>query len=96
MSAITEAEATLKWCPMVRYAIGPEETALAAVNRNSALSPTLRQTEHARCIGSACMSWRWTHIVDPAWVQPRTGPAALMPGPTVQSDRGYCGLGGKP
>lgn len=96
MSAITEAEATLKWCPMVRYAIGPEETALAAVNRNPALDTTLRWTEHARCIGSACMSWRWTQIVDPTWAPPRTAPACFMPGPTVQSDRGYCGLAGNP
>lgn len=41
-----------------------------------------------RCIGSACMAWRWVmeHIIQ------RDG---TISGPTP-SQQGYCGLAGKP
>lgn len=52
---MTEKEATEKWCPFTRYVSDKGE----AINRwglgtDKSLNPIL-----ARCIGSACMAWKW-------------------------------------
>ena len=66
---MTEAEAKKKWCPMVRF-----ERDL--VNRSDP------HVLSAKCIGSACMLWRWDIVPeeidgDKNW-------------------DGHCGLAGKP
>jgi hypothetical protein len=51
---MTEDEAKTKWCPEARaVAIGP--TGRAAANRNEFGEI---YTAH-KCLGSACMAWRW-------------------------------------
>mgnify|MGYP000181417732 CR=1 FL=1 len=69
---MTEDEAKTKWCPHVRVETGHIEG--PAVNRSDSDWPM------GRCIGSACMAWRWDAE------KCRQG----------QINHGYCGLAGKP
>ena len=90
---MTEEEAKTKWCPQMREEL---------------LERHLSDPERLmnRCIGSACMAWRWA-----GWVnrladgshevnQTHGGPFLMPHGPTQNPhgcDRfGYCGLAGKP
>lgn len=50
----SEAEASLKWCPM-GLARGADPTILIAENRYEDGTPS----KHSMCIGSWCMAWRW-------------------------------------
>jgi hypothetical protein len=53
---MTEEEAKTKWCPMVRFEIGPQNAAwqnVAYSNRGEEFSPRV-----CRCIASDCMMWR--------------------------------------
>jgi hypothetical protein len=56
---VTEQDAKTKWCPFARVPLSDAHdfgaTAMAAVNRSD-FSDT---PEYPRCIGSACMAWRW-------------------------------------
>jgi hypothetical protein len=72
---MTEEEAKQKWCPMVRYYDRNSEMAY------NAWYDTSGGEGRCKCIGSACMMWRWD--VDKC----RKGP---------EVDHGYCGLAGKP
>lgn len=63
---MTEDEAKTKWCPVANTRFIPAGAGATASDR---------------CIGSACMAWRETHMVTDAPVDPRDG---------------YCGLAGKP
>ncbi len=51
---MTEDEAKTKWCPFVRYKFAILSDA-SAFNRGG----HERDAENTRCIGSACMAWRW-------------------------------------
>jgi hypothetical protein len=82
---MTEQEAKEKWCPMIRFQIGPDNAAwqgVAYTNRGEEMRPP----ESVRCIASECMMWRWSIV------------GATVNG--VYDDNypveGYCGLGGKP
>lgn len=86
---MTEQEAKTKWCPQSRTLdwvfengrVGDElQIGAGAVNRDARGEPM------GRCIGSACMAWRWKN--DP------TGPQDPF-GPEPSYD-GWCGLAGKP
>lgn len=50
--------------------------------------PLARQK--ALCIASDCMMWRFVQIDDP-----QAGNELMFP-PKINSDKGYCGLAGKP
>lgn len=50
---MTEDEAKLKWCPMVRCPVDPNDN-----------GPSFG-FEQTRCRGSACMMWRWHTGDDP-------------------------------
>jgi hypothetical protein len=51
MSAMTEKQASKKWCPMYRLSAGSPDTS--------------RDNRTGTCIGSSCMAWRWTEpLVD--------------------------------
>lgn len=73
---MTEQEAKTKWCPMFRASLGitPAGEREVIDNRNDGEAST-------RCIGSACMAWRWTGEGKP---EPNGGPV------------GFCGLAGAP
>jgi hypothetical protein len=51
---MTEEEAKMKWCPMVRYADCGANNA-SAVNRDGTWETNIID----RCIASDCMMWRW-------------------------------------
>ncbi len=74
---MTEDEAKMKWCPMTRSISVDIEDKDSGNRVHGAADPF----EHSRCIGSACMMWRWD--IDLC----RKGP---------EIDHGYCGLAGKP
>jgi len=101
-----EQEAKTKWCPYARVRGFATE---AAVNRPFKGLPS----DHVdadipdvdcRCIGSACMAWRWDDVPNPAYADYRKRRAGMMsmgyeeaPDPTIKSDTdGHCGLAGKP
>lgn len=68
---MTEEEAKTKWCPYV-----------STDNRG----PYRQNDTYMRCIGSACMAWRWNgHRTDYDADVNATYPAV-----------GFCGLAGKP
>lgn len=80
---LTEKEAAEKWCPHARVANN------ATAPNRSADQRHVR--EQAMCIGSRCTQWRWRMIDDPK----RSGPGDRMLR-LVPTDRGYCGIAGKP
>lgn len=60
---VTEQQAGTLWCPMSRVGIVAGEHAVA-VNRHG--NPGAIE-EESRCLGSACMFWRWVGLkADPA------------------------------
>ena len=83
---LTEEEAKMKWCPMIRAGYG--------CNRESE-----NDREGFHCISSGCMMWRWS---DPATKFEVDVPAYETKGDPIGHDipfpsrRGYCGLGGRP
>ena len=87
---MTEEEAKTKWCPM---GIGLKDFPNSPVG----------QDNPRRCIGSACMAWRW----DEEWFQaevrrqgnanPKRLAADIARELSACGERpGYCGLAGKP
>lgn len=80
---MTEEEAKTKWCPFVRHTSSNGED--HAANRwGKSLSP-----EDCRCIGSQCAAWRWIY-------REHRGPNSMFPSRDEKTDRGFCGLAGKP
>lgn len=55
---MTEQEALTKWCPAVRIT-GESEKWHPMTNREVLVNPNSPPFEASRCIGAACMSWRW-------------------------------------
>lgn len=100
MTYLTEEEARKKWCPMARVCATtkdtPESRAHVGYNRVYVSSygtaelddPSALSPEIAKCIGSACMMWRFETTEE------------LVEGQTssewkrVPTNRGYCGLAG--
>lgn len=99
---MTEDEAKMKWCPFARVVTADEDGGVfppanrAAIRREGEVSWN-ENPEHARCIGSACMAWRW----DETWTsQTEEGHGGDL---VVRLKRkpgeprlGYCGLAGVP
>jgi hypothetical protein len=80
---MTEEEATAKFC------CGPLQMTSALMTLSAAFIKDADALEEeypsrGRCIGSACMAWRWTNIHPPA---NQIGPSDLD---------GHCGLAGEP
>ena len=74
---MTEEEAKTKWCPMVRFVIGPDTATwqgVAYTNRCRGLEPAT-----VTCIASDCMMWR----EDPTRKEVENG---------YHANNGYCGL----
>lgn len=97
---MTEAEAKTKWCPFARVVSSQvgTETVFPAANRaairhDSGALEFNANPESARCIGSACMAWRWTRDALKLDFDDL--------GPILRPDRGEalqggCGLAGAP
>lgn len=100
---MTEAEAKTKWCPFVRMTASQGEW---HINRDPSLPSAPTDTQAYRCIGSACMAWRWyaripLHVVRA--IREETG-VGMMEARKLALDMfegqpgtgGYCGLAGTP
>lgn len=60
MTLLTEDEAKERWCPFARYAVVSKHVVSAAGNRfGDDVVPLDMNPKQSRCIGSACMAWRW-------------------------------------
>lgn len=83
---VTEKEAAEKWCPHARVTEAGSGDGSSWNRLNSEPALDIHGT---RCIGSACMSWRWirTLVNDPAG-----GPNKIESTKTY----GMCGLSGPP
>lgn len=84
---LTEEEAKTKWCPEARMLV--DATGYGAGNRFSGQQHPLFVAQ-TRCIGSACMAWRW-HGDSPAFQG--AGPDDEL---NPAGRRGYCGKAGVP
>jgi hypothetical protein len=88
---MTEDEAKTKWCPFARYDSGDGAPSNRWKQSLPASEPDALNPVACRCIGSACMAWRW----QPAGSMDR--PTRTGPGnASVARTRGYCGLAGSP
>lgn len=94
---MTEQEAREKWCPMARAVLGMDLDEMRGIvgNRTGPMETGVAATH---CFASYCMAWRWvfepveyggssTEIVWAGQGKPPTH---------IQTDRGFCGLAGKP
>ena len=95
MTLLTEDEAKERWCPFARYS---HDNAPAS-NRWNQMEPPEEpyalKPVACRCIGSVCMAWRWGQKRNPDWDPLNNGlhsPAAYV----VDTERGFCGLAGRP
>lgn len=89
---VTEEEAKTKWCPEVRTGL----TAGMAVNRHIADAPGAKDGvyDETRCIGSACMAWRWHAWT--AYVPSAEPEAHFVAEARVSFTHGFCGKAGAP
>ena len=87
---MTEAEAKTKWCPMVRATYFDQAVGLWTGPANAQSMGKVGDLLYGgKCIGSACMMWRWIYTPSPE--SERHGQTV----PACVGD-GYCGLAGKP
>lgn len=78
---LTEEQAKERWCPHARvpcYEAAPTETeGPAAANRAPIASSNANMIQHermekaTRCIGSACMAWRFVRMAIPRLLSPQ-------------------------
>ncbi len=86
----TEDEAKTKWCPFTRITTSGEEW---HTNRGS--HTDVHERNFDRCIGSACMAWRWLTWEEDGAVWRMTGPGSAQ-GKRDGVHEGCCGLAGRP
>lgn len=106
---MTEDEAKTKWCPQARAVVVGENRKLGfAGNRGVNHDKSIHENPPwARCIGSACMAWRWRMTGDfrakiAAIKEHRTrfgttlveAKDAVEAGWTDHPTDGFCGLAG--
>lgn len=97
---MTEDEAKTKWCPFVRMPMKLRDQFHVA---NRVMIDGI--DDGPKCIGSACMAWRWAR---PYWKPLEQGESSVnrgmrfydgsgneVPPPSSETD-GFCGLAGKP
>ena len=82
---MTEDQAKEKWCPMVR---------MGAISSHGFNRDSQAGTDypHYKCVASDCAMWRW---VQETYTPDGADPFATVK-PLRNSDKGYCGLAGKP
>jgi hypothetical protein len=76
---LTEEDAKTKWCPEGRLIASFDNGGAATFNR------TQGRSDWPRCIGSACMFWRWSYGTGGFTREDRDG-----------NSLGYCGAAGAP
>lgn len=80
---LTEPEAREKWCPMVRF------------TNTTGRAPS----DGDFCIASRCMMWRWGQIPNPEYrsnMAYQVYPPPQTPMFLTDTERGFCGLAGRP
>ena len=82
---LTEDEAKERWCPMVRF-FNP--------NHSNALENRWMGGSFDKCIASQCMMWRQYELSDEAKLGIQSAEEARIA--YGLTERGYCGLAGKP
>lgn len=100
MTAYTEEEAKMKWCPFARTVNGVvQKDGVVIGNGNAGFNRVWFTDDDGKhriengasiCVGSACMAWRWVFSPESAKAineQPKP------PAKTCVAT-GYCGLGG--
>lgn len=89
---MTEDEAKTKWCPQYQVNGGTD----ADDNRSTRFLPETKaygpSLLNAKCIGSACMAWRWDREL---W-QLQTDEKGMCLRKEDGIYHGFCGLAGKP
>lgn len=76
MTALTEDDAKTRWCPAARVAPVGEQNLWNRSKLDTGLPGGTDADRHlrmSRCIGSACMAWRWKRADAP----PETGYCGL-------------------
>jgi len=84
---VTEDEAQTKWCPAVRF-VPETATTHPGTNRGTRIERGAEGAPGFKCIGSACMAWRWEVSPAAASAYEGIGGATIVAG-------GYCGLAGR-
>lgn len=98
-----ESEAIKRWCPFAR--VVEQCKAVAAHNRVQGESIPVDEVglpNGSKCLGSACMAWRWSQKRNPDWKPDTSGwagpgrhPADTPPLYVEDREHGYCGLAGR-
>jgi hypothetical protein len=81
---LSEKEARERWCPFARVSGDDGKGSLTPgcnriYSRDADSRRAIGDGQQNKCVGSACMAWRW--LPDPNGIKPNCG-------------RGYCGLAG--
>jgi len=85
---MTEDEAKTKWCPFVRI------ESYERTNSYNRHSDGDASTNVLKCIGSACMAWRWDTST---WSLQSDDKGLLMRrSADMEEPYGFCGLAGNP
>ena len=97
----TEKEAETKWCPYSRpvYRAKLGDCGFQPGNRDIGEDANVILRPVVNCIASQCAMWRWVAEHDGSFHLTMTGPDLTVQSriPNFKrSDRGYCGLAGKP
>lgn len=99
---MTEEEALSKWCPFARSRTVSFARASAGDEPTVTVWGVWDPTANIRCIGSACMAWRWTTVPNPDWkpqnsmLHPAPNPYTQPPSGIPSTTHGGCGLSGAP
>ena len=88
---MTESEAKTKWCPMVRATYFDQAVGTWTGAANAQSTGKTGDVQYGgKCIGSACMMWRWNN----EWIEAvRTRPDWFKRG---EKTDGFCGIAGEP
>ncbi len=95
---MTEDEAKTKWCPHAVAIFERVKIEYGVTYREFSARTDRQVPENGRCIGSACMAWRWNFspksqeivdAIDASFGHPIGSTKRL-------AESGYCGLAGKP
>lgn len=90
---MTEEEAKQRWCPFVRLTGAEREW---HTNRDPSMPSIPTDTQAYRCIGSACMAWRWRgYFTDEGRFMHMAG-RGHWKSDEKREPTGFCGLAGRP
>lgn len=84
---LTETEAKTKWCPFARYTSSRGQ----GINRWAMADDYNLSPGPAKCLGSACMAWRWK---EDEGFKRAADAEYRKTGKRLENDCGYCGLAG--